>query len=245
MSAEVESNPDIEALQAELNHFRATSFKLAGSEIETSLAELIRKTTDGRNQVFAFVGVPGGGKSKLIEKIARHFNVKPCHVRDIAAQNPAIRKLEKEFYKISEIIPGIERDFLNFAFKSSSPVYLLDGFPRSLYQAVELYRYAHQKKCKLTIVEPRLQEGREIFQSYYRQTQRAAFRVKKGLLFGQAEEDERARIVSKIKRALELDLYVIETLRTLGANIINLDASNGPSKMFNQFKEKLGIVSTD
>jgi len=247
VSSEQESNPEIEVLQEELNQFRQAGFRLAGNDIEVNLKELIGKTPNTKSTAVIFVGIPGSGKSKLLEKISRHFKVQSCHVRDLAVKNPKIRKIEKEFYRLGEIIPGIEKDFLNFAFEKKSPYYLLDGFPRTLFQAVELYRYCADKKIGVKIIEIRLQDGREVFQSYYRQSQRATYRVKKGVLFGQAQEEENQRIVAKIRVALELDLYVIETLRALGAIIITLDASKGPSKMFTEFKEKLGlsIASTD
>ena len=247
MSSEQESNPELEALQLELSQFRKTPLRLTGSEIEAELSELIKKSSKGRSLLLAFVGMPGAGKSKVIEKTARHFKVEATHVRDLAVDNPAIRKVEKEFYRISELVPGIEKDFLDLAFRKKNSQYLIDGFPRTLFQALELFRRCVEKNIHVRLVEIRLQDDREVFQSFYRQSQRATYRVKKGILFGQAEDEENIRIVAKIRRTLELDLYVIEVLRTLGAEIVTIDGTNGPSKMFSQLKEKLGLTqsSTD
>ena len=245
MSSEQESNPELEALQAELSLFRRTPFELTGSEVEETIRDLVKKSANGKAVAFAFVGMAGAGKSKVIEKIARHFDVEPTHVRDLAVDNPAIRKIEKEFYRISELVPGIEKDYLDLAFRKKSPYYVVDGFPRTLLQAVELYRRAVEKKIRIQLVEIRLQDDREVFQSFYRQTQRATHRIKKGLLFGQAEEEETARIMAKIRRTIELDLYVIELLRAVGADIITIDGTHGPSKMFNQLKILLGLDAND
>jgi adenylate kinase family enzyme len=234
-----ESNPVVEALQAELDKFRNSPFQLTGSDFEKDLGELVKQSKKNKPILFSFLGIPGAGKSKLIEKLSRLYNVPPIHVRDLAVVSPEWRKLEKEYYQKSEIIPGVERDFLNLVFKDRTPYLLVDGFPRSVFQALELYKSAVQKKYRVIILETRLTDGKEVYQSYYRQTTRANFRVKKGLLFGQALDIEEERILSKIRRALDLDLFVIETLRHLGAEMLVLDASPGPSKMFNQFKEAL------
>jgi len=236
-----ERNPVVEALQEELNTFRSSSFQLEGNEIENELRGLIRKSDRGKRQLFVFLGIPGSGKTKLIERIARLLKTSPFHVRNLVKVKPELRKLESEYYARGEIIPGIENDFLEAVFNSRSKNILVDGFPRTVFQALALYRAAVQNHCEVTIIETRLAEGKEVFQSFYRQQNRAAHRVKKGLLFGQAEENEQSRIIAKIRRSLDLDLYVIETLRLLDAEILTLDATRGPSKMTLEFKDYLGV----
>lgn len=239
-----ERNPDVEALQSVLNSFRNSPLALPEKRILDELHELVNQNTkqadETDRELFSFLGIPGAGKSKVIEKISRYLNAPVFHVRELVKVNPAIKKDEERYYRSGELLPGIENDFLNLIFKSKAENLLVDGFPRSLFQVLELYRRAVKAKLPITIVEIRLQEGREVFQSYFRQNNRASHRERKGLLFGSALETEHDRIMRKIQCALELDLYVIEVLRKVGAEIIQLDATNGPSKMVRQFRMEIG-----
>src|SRR5262249_39375755 len=138
------------------------------------------------------------------------------------------------------LMPGIEEKFLDCAFSEAQDVILIDGFPRSIYQSLMLYRRAKGEKVTVTIVETCLERDREVFQSYYRQMNRASHRERKGYLFGSALETEQQRIIAKIKRSIDLDLYVLDVLRRFGADILQLDATQGPSKMLKQFRAEFG-----
>jgi adenylate kinase family enzyme len=238
-------NPRVEALQGALQRFRGKSPELPDQKIWEELQGLVAMASgkNGGRGIIAFLGIPGSGKSKVIEKVARVMEAPVAHVRELVRVSPELRKREEEFYRKGELIPGIEKEFLEFVFKNRARTVLVDGFPRSLFQALELYRRAVKEKRSVTIVETRLQDGREVFQSFHRQENRAAHREKKGLLFGMAAEREQERILKKISRAIELDLYVIEVLRLAGARIVQLDATQGPSKMLKQFKEAMGLAN--
>jgi len=241
---ESERNPEVEALQQALDTFRESPLELPPEEILGELRSLIDQTSTFDKEVISFLGIPGAGKSKLIEKVSRLLNAPVFHVRELVRIKPEIKKSEEKFYRNGELLPGIEDEFLNLVFKSKHENILVDGFPRSLFQALELYRRAKKAGRSVTIVEIQLQSGREVFQSYHRQLNRAAHRERKGLLFGSALETEEERIMKKIQRALDLDLYVIEVLRHAGAEILQVDAKDGPSKMLKQFKALTGIEDT-
>lgn len=241
MNSRVDRNPELETLQDGLTKFRMTPFRLSGSDIELRIRNQILGIDVYESIALCFLGIPGAGKSKLLEKVSKHYEVKPIHVKDLIELNPSIMETGAELYHQGEIIPGIEKGFLELAFAKRQNTYLIDGFPRTLFQALELYRAANERRTRIKLIETRMQIDREVFQSYYRQTQKVLHLIHKGELSKEEAKVDEARIKSKIRRTLELDLYVIETLRALGADVISVDGTPGDSKMYREFKSKMGI----
>ncbi len=239
-----ERNPEVEALQAALNDYRKRAFELPDPEVASELGSFIYNNqllaATSEREILAFLGIPGSGKSKLIEKVSRRLSAPVFHVRDLVKVRADIKKDEERYYRSGELLPGIEEEFLNLVFNAPEDVLLIDGFPRSILQSLMLYKRATQQKVSVTIVETCLEPGREVFQSYYRQMNQASHRERKGLLFGSALEIEHGRMLKKIQRALDLDLYVIDVLRRFGADILQLDATQGPSKMLKQLRLEIG-----
>lgn len=100
------------------------------------------------------LGAPGAGKGTQATKIAEHYNVVHISTGDIFRANikngTEIGKLAKSFIDAGKLVPDsvtcdIVKDRLTW--DDVKKGYLLDGFPRSLYQAEALAKFTDIDLC--------------------------------------------------------------------------------------------------
>ena len=100
------------------------------------------------------LGAPGAGKGTQASKIAAKYNLLHISTGDIFRANikggTEIGKLAKSFIDAGKLVPDevtcdIVKDRLNWDDAKSG--YMLDGFPRNLFQAEELDKFAKIDLC--------------------------------------------------------------------------------------------------
>lgn len=100
------------------------------------------------------LGAPGAGKGTQATKIAQEYKVVHISTGDIFRANikggTKIGKLAKSYIDAGKLVPDsvtcdIVKDRLTW--EDTKKGYLLDGFPRSLYQAEELSKFANIDLC--------------------------------------------------------------------------------------------------
>ena len=98
------------------------------------------------------LGAPGAGKGTQATKIAERYGLVHISTGDIFRANikngTEIGKLAKSYIDRGELVPdevtvAIVKDRLTWDDIKNAKGYLLDGFPRNLYQAEELDKFAH------------------------------------------------------------------------------------------------------
>ena len=109
------------------------------------------------------LGAPGAGKGTQASKIQAHYNLLHISTGDIFRANikggTEIGKLAKSYIDAGKLVPDevtcdIVKDRLNWDDVKGG--YLLDGFPRSLFQAEELSKFADIDLCLNLEVDPAL-----------------------------------------------------------------------------------------
>ena len=97
------------------------------------------------------LGAPGAGKGTQATKIAERYGLVHISTGDIFRANikngTEIGKLAKSYIDKGELVPdevtvAIVKDRLTWDDVKNAKGYLLDGFPRNLYQAEELDKFA-------------------------------------------------------------------------------------------------------
>ena len=97
------------------------------------------------------LGAPGAGKGTQATKIAQRYHLVHISTGDIFRANikngTEIGKLAKSYIDKGELVPdevtvAIVKDRLTWDDVKNAKGYLLDGFPRNLYQAEELDKFA-------------------------------------------------------------------------------------------------------
>ena len=100
------------------------------------------------------LGAPGAGKGTQASKIANKYNLLHISTGDIFRANikngTEIGKLAKSYTDSGKLVPDevtceIVKDRLTW--DDAQHGYMLDGFPRNLYQAKELDKFAHVDIC--------------------------------------------------------------------------------------------------
>lgn len=109
------------------------------------------------------LGAPGAGKGTQATRIAAKYNIVHISTGDIFRANikggTEIGKLAKSYIDAGKLVPDevtcdIVKDRLNWDDVENG--YLLDGFPRSLFQAEELSKFADIDLCLNLEVDPAL-----------------------------------------------------------------------------------------
>ena len=109
------------------------------------------------------LGAPGAGKGTPATRIAAKYNIVHISTCDIFRANikggTEIGKLAKSYIDAGKLVPDevtcdIVKDRLNWDDVKGG--YLLDGFPRSLFQAEELSKFADIDLCLNLEVDPAL-----------------------------------------------------------------------------------------
>ena len=109
------------------------------------------------------LGAPGAGKGTQATRIAAKYNIVHISTGDIFRANikggTEIGKLAKSYIDAGKLVPDevtcdIVKDRLNWDDVKGG--YLLDGFPRSLFQAEELSKFADIDLCLNLEVDPAL-----------------------------------------------------------------------------------------
>ena len=100
------------------------------------------------------LGAPGAGKGTQASKIQDKYNLLHISTGDIFRANikggTEIGKLAKSFIDAGKLVPDevtcdIVKDRLTW--DDAKKGYMLDGFPRNLFQAEELDKFAHIDLC--------------------------------------------------------------------------------------------------
>ncbi len=100
------------------------------------------------------LGAPGAGKGTQASKIRAHYNLLHISTGDIFRANikggTEIGKLAKSYIDAGKLVPDevtcdIVKDRLNW--DDAKDGYMLDGFPRNVFQATELDKFAEIDLC--------------------------------------------------------------------------------------------------
>ena len=100
------------------------------------------------------LGAPGAGKGTQASKIQAHYNLLHISTGDIFRANikggTEIGKLAKSYIDAGKLVPDevtcdIVKDRLNW--DDAKDGYMLDGFPRNVFQATELDKFAEIDLC--------------------------------------------------------------------------------------------------
>ena len=100
------------------------------------------------------LGAPGAGKGTQASKIQTHYNLLHISTGDIFRANikggTEIGKLAKSYIDAGKLVPDevtcdIVKDRLNW--DDAKDGYMLDGFPRNVFQATELDKFAEIDLC--------------------------------------------------------------------------------------------------
>ena len=109
------------------------------------------------------LGAPGAGKGTQASKIQAHYNLLHISTGDIFRANikggTEIGKLAKSYIDAGKLVPDevtcdIVKDRLNW--DDAKDGYMLDGFPRNVFQATELDKFAEIDLCLNIDVDEKL-----------------------------------------------------------------------------------------
>ena len=109
------------------------------------------------------LGAPGAGKGTLASKIAEKYNILHISTGDIFRANikggTEIGKLAKSYIDAGKLVPDeVTCDIVEDRLKKDDVKggYMLDGFPRNLFQAERLDKFAHIDLCLNIEVDEKL-----------------------------------------------------------------------------------------
>jgi adenylate kinase family enzyme len=196
-------------------------------------------------EVLCVLGIPGGGKSVLLDKLAKATECPVLHMRDFllskGVQQDDVQRASRE----GRLTSGFDEAFLDeVRARLNSEVgnfVFLDGFPRSPAQAELLHETATQHNWVLEALWLELAPGREAAQSFERQIARAASRAKGGTV----SSEEVTRALAKTARSITHDIPSLAVLQNLGVPVHRLDSTRGTPKLFREVRDVLGISVDD
>lgn len=98
------------------------------------------------------LGAPGAGKGTQAVKIGEKFNLTHISTGDMFRANikegTEIGKLAKSYIDAGKLVPdGVTCEIVKESLKKVGGGYMLDGFPRTLFQAEELDKFANIDLC--------------------------------------------------------------------------------------------------
>jgi adenylate kinase family enzyme len=188
-------------------------------------------------KVYSFLGPPGCGKSVLLKKLRNRFSLEPVHMGTFARSLGDVSPENEERSATGELLEGYDERLLERISGCRDAAILLDGFPRSIEQAEKLLLAARRDAWTPIVVHLSFPEGAEVRFSLSRQHGRLVAKSKGG----EIDREEERRAILKIKRASEIDVFVVEALRLAGVEVIELDALKGTSKVFAALRQRMEL----
>ncbi|MCD8308697.1 MAG: adenylate kinase [Clostridia bacterium] len=200
------------------------------------------------------LGAPGAGKGTQASKLEQKYNLLHISTGDIFRANikggTPIGKLAKSYIDAGQLVPDevtcdIVKDRLTW--KDAAGGYMLDGFPRNLYQAAKLDEFAHIDLCVNISVEFSLLMdricGRRVCscgESYHISTLGGRTTCAKcGKPLYQREDDNPATVQARLNTYVEQTSPLIDYYRQQGKLVTVESGEGSPDEVFEQICKEI------
>ena len=201
------------------------------------------------------LGAPGAGKGTQASKIAEHYGILHISTGDIFRANikggTEIGKLAKSYIDAGKLVPDevtcdIVKDRLTWEDAKSG--YMLDGFPRNLFQAEQLDTFAKVDLClNIDVDEALLMDricGRRVCscgESYHISTLNGATTCAKcGGEFYQRADDNPETVKTRLDTYNTQTAPLIDFYKKQGKLQSVTSGEGSPDEVFEQIKKILG-----
>ena len=200
------------------------------------------------------LGAPGAGKGTQASKIQAHYNLLHISTGDIFRANikggTEIGKLAKSYLDAGQLVPDevtcdIVKDRLNW--DDAKDGYMLDGFPRNVFQATELDKFAEIDLClNIDVDEALLMDricGRRVCscgESYHVSTLNGATTCAKcGKELYQRADDNPETVKTRLDTYKSQTAPLIDYYRAQGKLATVTSGEMSPDEVFGQIKKIL------
>ena len=200
------------------------------------------------------LGAPGAGKGTQASKIQAHYNLLHISTGDIFRANikggTEIGKLAKSYIDAGKLVPDevtcdIVKDRLNW--DDAKDGYMLDGFPRNVFQATELDEFAEIDLClNIDVDEALLMDricGRRVCscgESYHVSTLNGATTCAKcGKELYQRADDNPETVKTRLDTYKSQTAPLIDYYRAQGKLATVTSGEMSPDEVFGQIKKIL------
>ena len=200
------------------------------------------------------LGAPGAGKGTQASKIQTHYNLLHISTGDIFRANikggTDIGKLAKSYIDAGKLVPDevtcdIVKDRLNW--DDAKDGYMLDGFPRNVFQATELDKFAEIDLClNIDVDEALLMDricGRRVCscgESYHVSTLNGATTCAKcGKELYQRADDNPETVKTRLDTYKSQTAPLIDYYRAQGKLATVTSGEMSPDEVFGQIKKIL------
>ena len=200
------------------------------------------------------LGAPGAGKGTQASKIQTHYNLLHISTGDIFRANikggTEIGKLAKSYIDAGKLVPDevtcdIVKDRLNS--DDAKDGYMLDGFPRNVFQATELDKFAEIDLClNIDVDEALLMDricGRRVCscgESYHVSTLNGATTCAKcGKELYQRADDNPETVKTRLDTYKSQTAPLIDYYRAQGKLATVTSGEMSPDEVFGQIKKIL------
>ncbi len=200
------------------------------------------------------LGAPGAGKGTQASKIQTHYNLLHISTGDIFRANikggTEIGKLAKSYIDAGKLVPDevtcdIVKDRLNW--DDAKDGYMLDGFPRNVFQATELDKFAEIDLClNIDVDEALLMDricGRRVCscgESYHVSTLNGATTCAKcGKELYQRADDNPETVKTRLDTYKSQTAPLIDYYRAQGKLATVTSGEMSPDEVFGQIKKIL------
>lgn len=200
------------------------------------------------------LGAPGAGKGTQASKIQAHYNLLHISTGDIFRANikggTEIGKLAKSYIDAGKLVPDevtcdIVKDRLNW--DDAKDGYMLDGFPRNVFQATELDKFAEIDLClNIDVDEALLMDricGRRVCscgESYHVSTLNGATTCAKcGKELSQRADDNPETVKTRLDTYKSQTAPLIDYYKAQGKLATVTSGEMSPDEVFGQIKKIL------
>ena len=200
------------------------------------------------------LGAPGAGKGTQASKIQAHYNLLHISTGDIFRANikggTEIGKLAKSYIDAGKLVPDevtcdIVKDRLNW--DDAKDGYMLDGFPRNVFQATELDKFAEIDLClNIGVDDARLMDricGRRVCscgESYHVSTLNGATTCAKcGKELYRRADDNPETVKTRLDTYKSQTAPLIDYYRAQGKLATVTSGEMSPDEVFGQIKKIL------
>ena len=200
------------------------------------------------------LGAPGAGKGTQASKIQTHYNLLHISTGDIFRANikggTEIGKLAQSYIDAGKLVPDevtcdIVKDRLNW--DDAKDGYMLDGFPRNVFQATELDKFAEIDLClNIDVDEALLMDricGRRVCscgESYHVSTLNGATTCAKcGKELYQRADDNPETVKTRLDTYKSQTAPLIDYYRAQGKLATVTSGEMSPDEVFGQIKKIL------
>ena len=200
------------------------------------------------------LGAPGAGKGTQASKIAEKYNILHISTGDIFRANikggTEIGKLAKSYIDAGKLVPDeVTCDIVEDRLKKDDIKggYMLDGFPRNLFQAERLDKFAHIDLClNIEVDEKLLMDricGRRVCacgESYHISTLNGATTCKKcgGELYQRADDNPET-VKARLDTYKSQTAPLIDYYKAQGKLACVTSGEGSPDEVFAQIEEIL------